>query len=350
MKALAKLLLSTNVNSLIKSKGSKKSQLITLTADATICTALMTFVEQDISAIPIRADTQDREIEFLGMFNITDILRYILKDAPESFYKQDISTLLNRPISVVIKECGIRKVKIIHEHLSLMRLLFDQWGHATALYHAEIDVKHLLVKLGPGRYEVVTPTDLLRYVLLLSSERDYLRGTKASEVACGFLADESKSISGEDDAWLAFKKLLDSGPFYVLGIVDRESGKLEANLSAIDFLPASLALSSASTASEKSISLEDAISMLRRPGLSLYAFVRAIKPFRSQSDFDPICLQPHFSLADVIEKMAKMKIHQLWRVSQDRARTPIGIVGIGDVIKHFCKIFEPFKESIDLIK
>ena len=150
MKTLAKLLLSTKVNSLIKSKGSKKSQLITLTPDATIRTALMTFVEQDISAIPIRADIQDGETEFMGMFNITDILRYILKDAPESFYKQDIPTLLNRPISVVIKECGIRKVKIIRDQLSLMHLLFDQWGHVTPLDHKEVDVNQLVSKMTLG--------------------------------------------------------------------------------------------------------------------------------------------------------------------------------------------------------
>lgn len=347
MKVLAKLLLSTQVSSLIKSKGSKKSQLITLTPDATIRTALMTFVKQDISAIPIRSDNQD---EFLGMFNITDILRYILKDAPESFYKQDISTLLNRPISAVIKECGIRKVKIIRDQLNLMRLLFDQWGNVTPIDHKEIDCKHLLVKCGIGKYEVVTPTDLIRYILLLSRENDYLRRTKASEVPCGFLVNESKSITGDDDAWFAFKKLLDSVPFYILGVVDRDTGKLEANLSAIDFIPASLALSSSSTASEKSISLEEAISMLRRPGLSLYTFIRATKLFRAESDLDPICLQPHFTIADIVEKMTIMKIHQLWRVSQDRERTPIGIVGICDVIKHFCKIFEPFKDADDLIE
>lgn len=349
-KALVNLFLSTNVSSLVKSKGSKKSQLITLTSDATIRIALMTFVEQDISAIPIRADPQEGEADFVGMFNIADILGFILKDAPESFYKQDIPTLLNRPISAVIKECGIRKVKIIHGQLSLMRLLFDQWNRVSPFDHKEIDTKHLLVNCGTGKYEVVTPTDLLRYVLLVSTEYDYLRGTKASEMSCGFTFDDTKSISGEDDTWFAFKKLLETGPFYVLGLVSRETGKLEANLSAVDFLPASLALSSSSTTSEKSISLEEAISMLRRPGLSLYAFTRAIKPFRSQSDFEPICLQSHFSLADVIEKMAKMKIHQLWRVSQDRTRTPVGIVGIGDVINHFCKIFEPFKDSIDLFE
>ena len=350
MNQLAKLLLSTHVNSLIKSKGSKKSQLITLTADATIRTALMTFVEQDISAIPIRSGASNGDTEFLGMFNITDILRYILKDSPESFYKQDISTLLNRPISAVIKECGIRKVKIISGQLSLMRLLFDQWHNVSRSCYDEVDIKHLLVNCGAGRYEVITPTDLLRYVLLLSRENGYLRDAKACEIPCGLIMNESKTVSGEDDAWFAFKKLLDAGPVYVLAVVDRETGRLEANLSAIDFLPASLALSSTSTALEKSISLEDAISMLRRPGLSLYAFVRAIKPFRSSSDFDPICLQPHFSLADLIEKMAKMKIHQLWRVSQDRARTPVGIVGICDVIKHFCKIFEPYKDASDFIE
>lgn len=350
MKVLAKLLLSTHVNSLIKSKGSKKSQLITLTPDATIRTALMTFVEQDISSIPIRSDTKDGEIEFLGMFNITDILRYILKDAPESFYKQDIPTLLNRPISVVIKECGIRKVKIIRGQLSLMRLLLDHWNNVQPSDQEDIDIKHLLVYCSPERYDVVTPTDLLRYVLLLSHENGYLRGTKACEMPCGFTMDESKMISGEDDAWSSFKKLLSASPFYVLGVVDNESGRLEANLSAVDFLPASLGLASTSSDSEKSISLEEAISLIRRPGLSLYAFVRAIKPFRCQADLDPICLQPHFSLADVIDKMAKMKIHQLWRVSQDRTRTPIGIVGICDVIKHFCKIFEPFNNTDDYIE
>ena len=107
MKVLAKMLLSNQISSLIKSKGSKKSQLITLSADATIRTALMTFVEQDISAIPVRGNGLDSE--FLGMLNVTDILKYILKDAPESFYKQDIETLLNRPISVCIKECGYER-------------------------------------------------------------------------------------------------------------------------------------------------------------------------------------------------------------------------------------------------
>ena len=89
--------------------------------------------------------------------------------------------------------------------------------------------------------------------------------------------------------------------------------------------------------------------MLRRPGLSLYTFVRATKSINMQNDLDPILLQPHFSLADLIEKMAKMKIHQLWRVSQDRTRTPIGTVGICDVICHFCKIFEQFNGNEALL-
>ena len=84
--------------------------------------------------------------------------------------------------------------------------------------------------------------------------------------------------------------------------------------------------------------------MLRRPGLSLYAFIRATKV----GDLDPVLLQPHFSLADLIEKMAKMKIHQLWRVSQDRTRTPVGTVGICDVICHFCKTFLPFYDEFSL--
>ena len=340
MKALAKMLLSNQVSSLIKSKGSKKSQIITLPAESTIRTALMTFVEQDISAIPIRGTTQDSE--FLGMLNVIDILNYILKEAPESFYKQDVQTLLSRPIGVCIKETGIRKVKIISEQLNLMQLIFEHWGRACPLDHGEVDIKHLLVYIGSGRYEVVTPTDLLRYILILSHEGEYLSRTKASEIPCGFIIDSSKVTHGEEDAWKAFTKLLDTRPYFTLAIVDRESGSLEANLSAVDFLPSSLALSSNFTAAAKSISLEETISMLRRPGLSLYAFARSTRPLSMQFDLDPILLQPHFTLADLIEKMAKMKIHQLWRVSQDRARTPIGTVGISDVIYHFCKIFEPF--------
>ena len=340
MKVLAKMLLSNQISSLIKSKGSKKSQLITLSADATIRTALMTFVEQDISAIPVRGNGLDSE--FLGMLNVTDILKYILKDAPESFYKQDIETLLNRPISVCIKECGIRKVKIINEQISLMQLLFDHWGMECPMDHGEIDIKHLLVRTSQAKYEVVTPTDLLRYILILSHEGDYLRRTKACEIPCGFNVNDNRVTHGEEDAWLAFKRLLENRPFFTLAIVDRDSGSLEANLSAVDFLPSSLASNSSYTSLAKSISLDEAISMLRRPGLSLYAFVHATKPVSMQNDLDPILLQPHFTLADLIEKMAKMKIHQLWRVSQDRVRTPVGTVGICDVIYHFCKIFEPF--------
>ena len=223
MKLLAKMLFTNQVSSLIKSKGSKKSQIITLSADATIRTALMTFVEQDISAIPIKGDTPNSE--FLGMLNVTDVLKYILKGAPESFYKQDIQTLLSRPIRVCIEECGIRQVKIIKEHINLMQLLFDHWGRACPLDHGDIDIKHLLVKTGYGKYEVITPSDLLRYILLLSHEGDYLRRTKANEIPCGFDIDESRIAFGEEDAWLAFKRLLDNRPYFTLAIVDKESGE-----------------------------------------------------------------------------------------------------------------------------
>lgn len=342
MNSFTKMLLSTHVSSLIRSKGSKKSQLFTLTADATIRTALTTFIEQDISALPIRAaDGPEGEAQFLGILNVTDILKYILKDSPESFYKQDITTLLNRPISVIIKECGIKKIKIIHEQLNLIQLLFDHWGKYCPIDHVEIDIKHLLVNCGQGRYEVVTPTDFLRYVLLLSQEGGYLRTTKASEIPSGFEINEneSKLTHWEEDAWQAFKRLLENRPFFLLGVVDLETGGLEANLSAVDFLPSSL----------KSISLEEAISMLRRPGLSLFAFVRATRPLRMQGVSDPVILQPHFSLADLIEKMTKLKIHQLWRVTQDRRRRPIGIVSICDVISYFRKLVEPFVDNLSLI-
>lgn len=347
MKILAKMLFSNQVGSLIKSKGSKKSQFFTLTADDTIRTALMTFVQQDISAIPIRGDGQGSE--FLGMLNITDILKYILKGAPESFYKQDVQTLLNRKISVCIQEVGIRKAKIISEQLNLMQLIFDHWGKTNPLDHDEVDIKHLLVNIGSGKYDVVTPSDLLRYILLLSHSGGYLRRTKACEIISGFKFDDNKIIRGEEDAWLAFKKLLDNRPYFILGIVDEESGSLEANLSAIDFLPSAFSLSSNFTAAAKSISLEESISMLRRPGLSLYAFVHSTKSISIQNDLDPILLQPHFTLADLIEKMAKMKIHQLWRVNPTRVRSPVGVVGICDVIFHFCKIFEPFYGNENLL-
>ena len=90
------------------------------------------------------------------------------------------------------------------------------------------------------------------------------------------------------------QRLLENRPFFTLAIVDRDSGSLEANLSAVDFLPSSLASNSSYTALAKSISLDEAISMLRRPGLSLYAFVHATKPVSMQNDLDPILLQPHF--------------------------------------------------------
>ncbi|TEB18441.1 hypothetical protein C9890_0378 [Perkinsus sp. BL_2016] len=333
------MLLSTSISSLIRSKGSKKSQLVTLRSDATIRTALVTFIEQDISAIPIRDGNLNGDAAFLGMLNVTDVLSYILKDSPESFYKQDISTLLNRSLRVVMERCGIRKVKIIQDRISLRSLLFNHWTNACPLDGKEIDTKHLIVNCGHGIYDVITPTDFLRYSLLLSRESGYLRSTKASDIPCGFeIKDDSKVIHGEDDAWTAFNKLLETQPFYILGVVNREFGTLEANLSAVDFLPSLASINS----SGNSVSLEEAISMLRRPGLSLYAFVRATRPITVQRDLDPIVLQPHFTLADLIEKMAKMKIHQLWRVSHDRNRTPIGIVGINDVNQYFCKIFEPF--------
>lgn len=338
VKVFVKMLMSTHVSSLIRSKGSKKSQLFTLTADATIRSAMTIFIEQDISAIPIRADDSDGEVNFLGMLNITDILGFILKDAPESFYKQDVSRLLNRSISEVIRMCGIKKIKVIHEQLNLMQLLFEHWGKTNPMNDEEIDIKHLLVNCGHGRFEVVTPSDFLRYVLLLSQEGGFLRSNKATEIPCAFEIKPSESnrqvTYWEEDAWQAFKKLLENRPFFLLGVVDRDTGSLEANLSAIDFLPSCL----------KTFSLEEAISMLRRPGLSLYAFVRATRPVITQDIFNPIVLQPHFTMADLIEKMAKLKIHQLWRVSQDRSRTPLGIVGICDVIAYFRKLTEPLYE------
>ena len=324
------MLFSTHVSNLIKSKSSNKHQLTTLPPDATIRSALEIFMEQDISVIPISADpTTDT---FIGNLSVTDILKYILKGALESFYKQSVQALLSRSIQTVIDECGIRRVKMISEHLSLMHLLLRHWGQLIAQDHEDdIDEKHLLVKCEHGKYEIVTPTDLLRYILLISHESELLRCTKAITIPNSFTIDESRIASGEEDAWKTFCRLLDTRPFYLMGIIDQDTGELSSNLSAIDFLPSS-----------QSISLDEAISMLRRPGLSIYAFVQAIKPIALQKNLDPILLQPHFSLADLIEKMAKMKIHQLWRVSQDRKRCPIGTVGIGDVIGFLSRILQQY--------
>jgi CBS domain-containing protein len=334
MKVLAKLLASTHVCSLIRSKGSKKCKIFTLSPNDTIRTALNIFIDQEISAIPIQKTPWESK-EFVGILNVSDVLKYILKGAPESFYTQDVETLLDRPIQVVIEECGIRNVLLIQEQLSLMKLLLNHWSfERMAIADKDgVDNKHLLVQCGNGKFNVVTPSDLLRYILLLSNEGGYLRKTNANAITSTFTMDDGKIAHGDEDAWKTFSRLLDTEPFYLMALLDPETGHFESNVSAIDFI-----------SSKKTVPLELNISMLRRPGISIYSYICATRPVFNSTDLEPIVVKDHYTLADLIEKMAKLKVHQLWRVTTDRSRKPIGIVAICDVIQFLCTTFEKYRD------
>lgn len=72
--------------------------------------------------------------------------------------------------------------------------------------------------------------------------------------------------------------------------------------------------------------------MLQNVNVTLYDFLQAVKHSRFMLDLEPILLHERFTVGDLIEKLVRLRIHQLWRVTNDRYKQPIGTVSSSDVI------------------
>ena len=326
---LANILKNTPVSALITAKPSERNSFICLGENDTIRSALNIFITQEIDSIPIR-NSFSKTIEFFGIISLPNLIKFVVK------MKKDlsVSALLDMELAHVIKNVDlIKRVEFISAESSLLHILLNVWGKNCNPKTTNIDCSHLITTNEQGMHEIVTPLDFLRHILLLSSSATTcIQTTSAAEIENGFDVDKNFVISWNDDAKFAFEKIINSEPVYLLAVVDEDSGALEANITISDLLPSDETL------------LDEAISMMKRDGISIHAYLKTLKS-APISSIDPILLYPHFTIYDLIEKLTCSKIHHLWRVTPDTKKIPIGAVGSSDILRYLSFMFRPFKQD-----
>lgn len=315
MKALVDVLRGTQISSLIKSKSRQKSPFIKLNESDTVRTAFTLFVEHDITALPLVSDTR---LDVLGIISVHNLLEFVV-----SQINKDADVILECKISDITNKIHMKRASQIREQTNLLHLLLDMWDGQCRLDCAEFDCKHLLVKCIDGHLEAITPTDFLRYLFVASDSKSrFLHEESSKSVPCGLRIDENTIATQDDPAIAVFKRLLQNEP---LAIVDGETGTLQVGLSVVDFIPSL----------NKDLKL--AIQLLQNINVKLYDFLKIIAHSRFMQDLEPILLHDRFTVGDLIEKLIRLRIHQLWRVSNDRFKRPIGTVSAGDVIGFLAK-------------
>ena len=141
-------------------------------------------------------------------------------------------------------------------------------------------------------------------------------------------------VNWSDNARLALERVIQSEPYYLVAITNEETGGLEANITFTDILP-----------SEKSL-LDESMTIIRNTNISLQSYIKAIHSNTSKLPIDPILLHPHFTIYDLIEKLTRLRIYHLWRVTPDAVQKPLGAVGVIDVLRYLSFMFRPFREEI----
>lgn len=322
---LAEILKKTSICSLIKAKPNKRKQFIYLDEEETIKAAMSIFIEQEIEAVPIKRGT-----EFVGNLTLLNLLVFFFRGAPNAFYDRNVPEILNLKLSFLINEPDIiQPIEFVNSKLSLLHLLIDVWGGDGRLKTTRVICKHLLTITEDGKYEIITPLDFLRYILLLSHHlKSCLNSTLAVDIENGFDVDENLITHWDENIWVVTTRMIQND--CPLAIVNDETGGLEANITFTDLLPT------------KSEDIEECLSLMRRPGLSLYSYLRTIRYNCLKDSIDPIILYPHFTVADLIEKLTRLKIHYLWRVTRDMSMSPLGAVGVTDIIRYLNFMCIPF--------
>lgn len=330
MKELADILKSTSVTALINSKPMRKKNFIFLHIHDNIRTALITFTIHEIDSIPLR-ETADENSEFIGIISIVNLLKFIFST------KTDISVpdLLNLELIHVTKDAElIQAIEYVSAESSLINLLLNVWGRSCNPNTNEIDCRHLLTINQSGKYDVITPLDFLRHILFLNSKAiACIKDLPASEIENGFDVDQNFTVRWGEDAKVAMHRMIGSSPNYLVAIVNEETGSIEANITFTDLLPSDSSL------------LDVAISIMHREGISIQAYLQTLNSLHCPNNsIDPILLHPHFSVYDLIEKLTRLHVHHLWRVTPDSKKRPIGAVGTTDVLRYLSFMFRPFMQ------
>jgi CBS domain-containing protein len=315
MKALVEILKNSQISSLIRAKSNTKTrQLITISENDTILRAWNIFAEFDITGVPVVSD--DKQVIF-GILSLANLFEFIVGTDEKCS-----ESLLATKISEISGKVRIRRAAQLREQTNLLHLLLDMWDGKCRLDSSEFDWKHLLIRCADGRIEVITPVDFLRYIFIYASSKSrFLHEPSSSQIENGLTIDENSMAATEESATIAIKRLLKQ---HVLAVVDKDTGALQAGLTVVDFLPSS-----------RDISL--LLSLLQDQNITLLKFLQEVKNPRYLLDLEPILIHEHYSAGDLIEKLVRLKIHQLWRVSNDRFHRPIGTVGATEVIAFLAK-------------
>lgn len=333
MKRLAEILKNSPVSTLINAKPMKKKNFICLDECDTIRNALISFISNDIEAIPIKRfkgniegnlESEPRSENFAGMISLANLLKFIILSNLDS---SDTEILDMKLLCLTKDESLIQKMEFIKPELSLMHLLLNVWGGDCNPKTDHIDCEHLLTTTQGGKYDVVTPLDFLRNLLFISiNSTTCLKSSSAAEIEHGIKVDENLIAFWNEDVHVVIKRML-----CVVAIVNEETGTLEGNVTFSDLLPKDISI------------LDESISMLRSEGISIHSYLQKINTTISpKSAIDPILLYSHFSIYDLIEKLTRLRIHHLWRATPDSKKRPIGAVGVNDILRYLCFMLRPF--------
>ena len=322
MKALVEILKNSQISSLIRAKSIKTRQLITISENDTILRALNIFVEFDITGVPVVSDGKQ---DVFGILSLANLFEFIVENNEKC-----LKSLLSTKISEISRNVHIKRATQLREQTNLLHLLLDMWDGKCRLDCDEFDCQHLLIRCADGHTEVITPIDFLRFLFIACNFKSrFLQEAAASEIKNGLTVDENSMAATEESATIALKRLL---KHHVLAVIDEETGSLQAGLTVVDFLPSSGDLSLP-------------IALLQDRNTTLFRFLQEVKNPRFLIDLEPILIHEHYSVGDLIEKLVRLKVHQLWRVSNDRFNRPIGTVGATEVITFLAKSIREYMKD-----
>ena len=347
MKELAEILKTTPVSSLINAKPMKKKNFICLDEGDTIRNALITYITHDIESIPIRKFQDKKESEeidvgipfnyecelssddFVGIVSLVNLLKFIFS----ADCGIPIHDILNYPLNNLTQESYlIQKIEFVKPEMSLIHVLLNVWGGICNPTTKHIDCKHLLTMTQSGKYDVITPLDFLRHLLFVNpATNKCLKNSQAAEIENGLEVDENSIVSWEQEINVAVSLIIQGDPSFLVAVVNKETGTLEASVSFSDLLPLNVSL------------LDESVSMIRRKGISVHSYLHTLQESSpTKATIDPILLYSHFTIYDLIEKLTRLRIHYLWRVTPDAKKKPIGAVGVNDILRYLCFMFRPF--------
>lgn len=331
---LRRILTNANVSSLIRAKSNQKRQILALPPSATVETALICFIENDITAIPIMSEHGALPESVFGVLLIVDVLNFLLIDAPDDLHKNHATRLLREPLAQIMKCQELHQLNVVEDRIALIDVLLKYWN-PTEDKENQLDPLatnyHLLVKCTTDRmqWSIITPTDLLRYVMFYGQKSDFLQHTFIDDLDRQYSLfikwASVKKVHVDEEAWKAFQEVSHTLHSDLVAVVDTGNNALMAHVSSRDFLPAS------------SNDLKNMVLALRMQGNSLLSYLCAIKNVSSGAAthvmLDPVLLRENYTLHDVLGKMIGGRAHHLWRVKgSDHANVPIGVVGIRNLI------------------